>query len=383
MPLETIACTNCGSTDVQEVKPSTFFCNHCETVFRHIDPTRLTVDYSPAFCACGTSIRFQCQVCRAGICSGCDVIEWKRRRDEETRRSIYPFNIPGPSDSDSLYGKLHVPVVGYGYLRQRFLPDSEIWAIVDNHIIRIRERDSRSGGPFLYVDELLSTIRAAGLNHVCCSCVTAAVPQTADNIANRVMCEQPGCVSVPSDECRCCRSSFCGEHLTPTALARCGQAARSGHVKTADISSCGTSMWPSSHHSAEWIIPGGMCLGCVAEKVQDAARTAGEICEGDQRLRLVREWGVEFQIPLTSPMRSRRRDAEARDAAKAAERFAAEITRHLNDSIAPGAGVCKREQFLHESYRYRVEIGIVTRYAIFDERASVSPAAVRAETGTL
>ena len=49
MPFETIACSRSGSADVQEVKPSTYFCNHCETVFKCVDPTRLTVRNNSAF----------------------------------------------------------------------------------------------------------------------------------------------------------------------------------------------------------------------------------------------------------------------------------------------------------------------------------------------
>jgi hypothetical protein len=30
MPLESLACTNCGSPDVREVKSNIYFCNHCD-----------------------------------------------------------------------------------------------------------------------------------------------------------------------------------------------------------------------------------------------------------------------------------------------------------------------------------------------------------------
>jgi len=55
---------------VREVKPSTYFCNHCDTVFKLIDPTHVTVQRE--FCECGGAIAYQCRLCRTGICHGHD-----------------------------------------------------------------------------------------------------------------------------------------------------------------------------------------------------------------------------------------------------------------------------------------------------------------------
>jgi hypothetical protein len=68
MPLEAVGCSNCGSSDVQELKPNLYFCNHCEGQFRFIDPTRITVTQEQAFCECGNPVQFQCYACRTGIC---------------------------------------------------------------------------------------------------------------------------------------------------------------------------------------------------------------------------------------------------------------------------------------------------------------------------
>jgi hypothetical protein len=70
MPLGAIKCTECGSGDVKEVKANTYFCDHCETFFRYIDPSRVTVQRD--FCECGGVIAFQCRVCRVGLCVGHD-----------------------------------------------------------------------------------------------------------------------------------------------------------------------------------------------------------------------------------------------------------------------------------------------------------------------
>ncbi len=41
MPFESLSCTNCGSGDVQEVKPDTYFCKNCERVFKYVSPGRM------------------------------------------------------------------------------------------------------------------------------------------------------------------------------------------------------------------------------------------------------------------------------------------------------------------------------------------------------
>ena len=51
MALESITCKSCGATDVQEVKADTYFCNHCEGVFKHVNPSKVTV--TQEFCVCG------------------------------------------------------------------------------------------------------------------------------------------------------------------------------------------------------------------------------------------------------------------------------------------------------------------------------------------
>jgi len=76
MPIESLSCTGCGSTQVQEVKPNTYFCAHCEKVFKRVDPSTVTVTHRPDFCSCGSGnpIFAQCQVCRDDVvCRSCDI----------------------------------------------------------------------------------------------------------------------------------------------------------------------------------------------------------------------------------------------------------------------------------------------------------------------
>src|ERR1039457_3201760 len=69
MPLESITCTSCGATDVQEVKADTYFCNHCEGVFRYARPRG---SGGPAVCeidGCGVAAVGRCLSCGKTICT--------------------------------------------------------------------------------------------------------------------------------------------------------------------------------------------------------------------------------------------------------------------------------------------------------------------------
>jgi ribosomal protein L37AE/L43A len=70
MPLESIACTSCGATDVQEVKADTYFCNHCEGVFKYTKPRFAG---GPAVCevdGCGVLAIRRCVACSGPFCQG-------------------------------------------------------------------------------------------------------------------------------------------------------------------------------------------------------------------------------------------------------------------------------------------------------------------------
>jgi hypothetical protein len=67
MALQALSCTNCGSRDVIEVKPGTYFCNHCDTVFKYF----ASGEGSFSVCACGIVAKARCPCCRAAICPDC------------------------------------------------------------------------------------------------------------------------------------------------------------------------------------------------------------------------------------------------------------------------------------------------------------------------
>jgi hypothetical protein len=68
MPLESISCTKCGSTDFKEVKPDTYFCNHCDSVFKRANEAQ----GGPISCevgACGVMAMGRCDSCGHAFCS--------------------------------------------------------------------------------------------------------------------------------------------------------------------------------------------------------------------------------------------------------------------------------------------------------------------------
>jgi hypothetical protein len=72
MPFESLSCPRCGSGSLQEVKPETYFCNHCDNVFKHVSPSRagstggceLPEEGRP----CGVPAIGHCRTCHRAFC---------------------------------------------------------------------------------------------------------------------------------------------------------------------------------------------------------------------------------------------------------------------------------------------------------------------------
>src|SRR5215467_4641293 len=141
------------------------------------------------FCSCGTPARVTCQLCWISMCADCDVLS-----RPVTELEAWP-----------------VQVVGFGYVNR-------VW----DYRYRYLSLPIRNGGPygpFLYLNELLASLASAhGLphrdgagpvQHLCWPCLYTAVPDTAERIANGLMCETPKCVNEPCERCRCCSGAFC------------------------------------------------------------------------------------------------------------------------------------------------------------------------------
>jgi hypothetical protein len=187
-----MACANCGSSDVQEVKPSTYFCNHCETVFKHVDPSHVTIEQ--AFCGCGSAIQVRCNLCHVGLCHACDA-----KRDWLLARHVrleYVF----------------VGTEGFGYVIR---PASQrAYGVFGNRVLQTVP--PFVFGPVVSTNELFWCLPDHGesFHHLCWTCVAAMVPAVAELVSSRAICEQPGCVSQPAGTCRCCGGALCETHMT-------------------------------------------------------------------------------------------------------------------------------------------------------------------------
>ncbi len=73
MPFESLSCQRCGSGDIQEVKPETYFCNHCESVFKYVSPSRAGVasggcEVLAGRRPCGVPAIGRCRTCQRAFC---------------------------------------------------------------------------------------------------------------------------------------------------------------------------------------------------------------------------------------------------------------------------------------------------------------------------
>jgi hypothetical protein len=73
MPFESLSCPRCGSASIQEVKHETYFCNHCDNVFKYVSPGRpaestggceLPEEGRP----CGVPAIGHCRTCHRAFC---------------------------------------------------------------------------------------------------------------------------------------------------------------------------------------------------------------------------------------------------------------------------------------------------------------------------
>jgi hypothetical protein len=337
MSFEALTCTYCGSGDVKEVKPDTYFCDHCERVFKHIAPTRLAV--SPSFCDHGNPVDVQCQVCKAGMCSQrCDVVAvWAAHK--------------------------HAGIIqtrGFGYL--------------EHH----RSYDAAVEGPFLSVAKLLASLAldCGGLSHACYACVSAAVPATAERIASGAICQTIRCWFAATGHCPCCNGGFCKNCSMPEAADGQGYDGRIrgvpfGHIPASGIAISVRNLAddrPIKNYFTDWQAPDGMCKPCAGEYALRAAAMASTICRQDYAGRLTAVGDGMFKIPAVQ-VRRKRQQEEVQRQHQAAAQYAAEISARVKELVAIDRS-CDRSNL-----RARSTIADIN-YAIVDERGHVNPVAV-------
>jgi hypothetical protein len=202
-----MACPACGATEgLKQVEADTFYCSHHRGLFKWTAADRLRVDTSSYFCACGNRIKFQCHLCKNGLCEDCDVVEAQARLIGD------PDNHRQNKERADLFGRLVLPVQGFGYLE--ITHQTQMWTIARDRIEPVPVPDGVIG-PFLGVADIWPQLPADpdSLRHVCCSCVAGKVPETAEAIASGKICADPGCGAASAKRCSCCGDAFCAQHF--------------------------------------------------------------------------------------------------------------------------------------------------------------------------
>jgi hypothetical protein len=73
MPFESLSCPHCGSGKVHEVKPGTYFCNHCDNVFKYVSPRQTGsvggCELPVAGQSCGVTAIGRCSTCSRAYCA--------------------------------------------------------------------------------------------------------------------------------------------------------------------------------------------------------------------------------------------------------------------------------------------------------------------------
>jgi hypothetical protein len=174
MPLESISCTGCGSTEVKEVKSNTYFCEHCEGVFKFIDSSRITVEERPSSCECGNLIQFYCQKCyTTGLCSECN------------------------------FGESQV----FG-----------LW--LDTTDLKVGFRSSAGSSESSAEVLSINSKKLRSHQHECTSCLKERAREIVGLLASGELCMDSQCQTRSYSRCRCCNGAYCkeclGEKLYPS-----------------------------------------------------------------------------------------------------------------------------------------------------------------------
>jgi hypothetical protein len=349
MPLESLACSHCGSSEVKEVKANTYFCDHCDAVFKLVDPNSVTVTNNPSFCSCGETVAAKCQLCDATMCVACDA-----------GGKIEAYSFSHGSNRPIL-----VHTVGFGHLCYTpgwgGHPAPMVYGcfVVDGHVSDLEQSAPRTNrefhdgsrdlseltvGPFLSSSTLQGFLKSvhSALRHVCWPCVVSAIPDVIELIANGTMCANPYCGNFSSTQCRCCRFGFCEGHI---GLPAAGLASITAEV---------VSGVPTSHSAFPIHCEGVLCTQCIRE-VQSRIR---DICEHEHP-----QLTSGYSVPITRKRnpQSRAQRAEDERAIESALQVALDVSRKL-DELVDAHGCTLQDTF------YGTEA-----YFIHDERATTTP----------
>ncbi len=201
MPLEAIACTNCGSTDVAEYKAGSYVCGHCDTAFKHIDTSRVTVQRE--FCECGKVSQARCVACHKDLCathagrvSGLSL----------GFSSVVPSTVPAyrldHSEHDSR-GSQGWPSEGFVALA----PEGVVRSVVATEL---------DAYPGVYCDGCAQLAIASAVEDIK-KALAGAGDRDAAQAANGELCAAFTCGVPTSSVCSCCRLRYCDSHSSTSS----------------------------------------------------------------------------------------------------------------------------------------------------------------------
>ena len=271
---------------------------------------------SKTYCRCGNPVEFQCQLCKAGLCWACDVIEWRKRNGAG-------LGLP----------RIVVPARGVGYLKKIDKAAIE-WTITDNRIMRVQMVAGTTIWPILYADDILPSLTEAlgDLRHICCTCMSAASVAAAEGIISGRICRIPDCGLQSAEICTCCGGSFCS---TGSKINN-RHSSMSMQWRNFLIGGAGTISWQR---------PSGLCITCVSEQVGTWEK---KIISRLEAYGFVHYDGsgpdFKFRIPVSPPLqqkkltrRQRYEYGRAQEEARQAEKHCyAEIQALLEQPVAVG-----------------------------------------------
>jgi transcription initiation factor TFIIIB Brf1 subunit/transcription initiation factor TFIIB len=230
MPIELLNCPNCGSAEVTEFKQGSYVCGHCESIFKHIDPTQASITVRPEFCRCGNTIRGQCGTCHNGICSGC--VSDNRLDHENPLDSIggwYTLVGARPGGYEFQVGRPEI-FQRYGSWPDLSLSTStatgvmlqcRTTALEDGEWAPVRVEPSGLARGYVSSVKVWGYLaRSAAKGHVCLPCFAAAAARVRDEVSGGQACVSPFCGDAASAVCPCCGEANCGECLFASIESR-------------------------------------------------------------------------------------------------------------------------------------------------------------------
>jgi len=225
MPLESVACPKCGSSDVIEYKAGSYICQHCDGTFAHVNPSSVAVTVRREACQCGNNSQGRC-----GTCGGCIIGRAEELRHKDVwLEGVGWYKLTGVESGgyrldvgSSTGGTFYSSTVSRGLqLRKQVLERGQWRKVVDDGDPRFSKGDSPFGRPGSYVANGVVPLgkvtdhvaRSGASGYVCLSCLSEAAERVCAELAAGTVCLNPFCGRAASVECPCCHEPNCGQCL--------------------------------------------------------------------------------------------------------------------------------------------------------------------------